>query len=325
MQRSACIATILLFAHASFAGLSPDAAFANPIIPTIIDQPETEAPVESEPAGAGDAVVLGPLLPAFVAAEPQAPAVTPDVEPEAQGNKATEHPPLASPAEAAETVETVETPSSSQAESAVVRSNDSLPLGSPSAPPFALEGDTREVAAPLQESWLVRTIVGLVAVIGLIVAVRFGLQWLEARTGGGSSAFASSARAPSGLVEVLARYTVSRGSKLLLLKIDSRILVVSQANGEMQTLSEITNPEEVASILLKTRDEEGETIANQFTKILRGLENDASVLDDPIAPLSPRRALVAAQERAIEEEPADPVDGVSALRNRLSRFGDLSA
>ena len=124
---------------------------------------------------------------------------------------------------------------------------------------------------------------------------------------------------------MLARYTVSRGSKLLLLKIDSRILVVSQANGEMQTLSEITNPEEVASILLKTRDEEGETIANQFTKILRGLENDASVLDDPIAPLSPRRALVAAQERAIEEEPADPVDGVSALRNRLSRFGDLSA
>src|SRR5262249_58619322 len=53
--------------------------------------------------------------------------------------------------------------------------------------------------------------------------------------------------------------------------------------GGMTTLWKITNPKEVASLLLKTRDEEGDTMARRFQSVLRGEEQNAAEVLDPSA------------------------------------------
>lgn len=202
-------------------------------------------------------------------------------------------------------------------------SSEDLPLGLPVQQSIFGEDDVAPSTQEADSSWILRTGVSLVAVIGLILGCRFALQWMAAKTGGGVG-MASTAKAPSGLVEVLARYPISRSNRLVLLKIDSRILVVSQTSSGMSTLSEITDPDEVASILIKSRDEEGESIASKFTTILRSLESDPATMEDVDGPVSPRRALVQAQDEA--EDFGEPgIDGAAALRNRLSRLGDISA
>jgi hypothetical protein len=76
------------------------------------------------------------------------------------------------------------------------------------------------------------------------------------------------------VLEVLGRYPVGRGANLVLLKLDRRVLLLCQLHGKggpqgaMSTLCEITDPEEVASILVKTRDAQGETLARKFQGVL---------------------------------------------------------
>jgi hypothetical protein len=94
----------------------------------------------------------------------------------------------------------------------------------------------------------------------------------------------------------------------VLLKVDRRVLLISQSSTRtggvgMQTLCEITDPEEVASILIKTRDDEEASKAKTFEKILR--ESD-------------RRTATVVQ-------PAVDLPGVSSLRQRLSRISGGAA
>ncbi len=110
----------------------------------------------------------------------------------------------------------------------------------------------------------------VLAALAGTVLVAFGAAAAARKLSGGRIGFASTARAPSGLVEVLARYPIAPRQHLLVLKLDRRVLVLSQSAGGrgqasgLSTLTEITDPEEVASILLKTRDDEGDSIAAKF-------------------------------------------------------------
>ena len=62
-------------------------------------------------------------------------------------------------------------------------------------------------------------------------------------------------RAPSGVLEVLGRYPAGRGTLLILLRLDRRVLLVAQSGGRtgtgMTTLCEIDDPASVASLLAK--------------------------------------------------------------------------
>ena len=90
---------------------------------------------------------------------------------------------------------------------------------------------------------IVRVGGALGAVVALLLVLRVMLRRLGGRlTGGGR---------PSGVVEVLARYPVARGQQLVLLKMCRRIVLLHQARTGMTTLSEVTDPDEVAALLAR--------------------------------------------------------------------------
>lgn len=105
-----------------------------------------------------------------------------------------------------------------------------------------------------------RTIGALALVLVLIAALRSAVL----RFGGPLA----KARAPSGIVEVLGRFPLSRGQTLLLLKVDRRILLLSQSGGSLSTLSEITDAEQVASLLQRLRHERGDSFTRQFERLV---------------------------------------------------------
>ncbi len=128
------------------------------------------------------------------------------------------------------------------------------------------------------EGWL-RTGLALAGVIGLLIVFRFVLVRAGRRRGLGG-ALGAGGRAPSGVLSVLGRYPIARGRSLVLLQLDTRVLLLDQSSDGFKTLSEITDEREVASILMKTRDEEGASQVARFNGMLREMESDPRTLDD---------------------------------------------
>lgn len=196
-----------------------------------------------------------------------------------------------------------------------------------------------EVAAPVKAGLsgsTVQTLASLAGVLALIAVVGLAVRLVSRRAGGLMAAIGAGGRAPSGLLEVLGRYPVGRGTTLILLKMDRRVLLLSQGGGgklggaTMTTLAEVTEPEDVASILLKVRDAEGDSMAKRFESMLSAeravgtvgtVGVQAGATGAGIAPgeiVKPRRAEVVAEVPAAPKTrhlPAKHVHG--ALRPRL--------
>ncbi len=122
-----------------------------------------------------------------------------------------------------------------------------------------------------------RTLAALAGVVGLIVLLAgIGRRIAKAR-GGLSAMMGPGGRAPSGVVFVLARYPLGRGQTLIMLKVERRVLLICRSHGRgvmgvgggaMTTLAEITDPEEVATIVMKMRENDGESIGSRFRSVL---------------------------------------------------------
>jgi len=153
-----------------------------------------------------------------------------------------------------------------------------IPLGAPrGSPPDRSPAHAREAGeesdAPLGDSGgagltssAVRTIGALTLVIGLILA----LAWAYRRVGGGRALGRFGARAPSGLVEVLARYPLAPRHTLIVLRFGQRVLLISQPGkgGEPATLCELDDPSEVAGVLEIVRESEGRSINARFREAI---------------------------------------------------------
>ncbi len=123
-------------------------------------------------------------------------------------------------------------------------------LGGPAAADEDPEGGPSPwLGAPWTE--LVRVAVGLGIVLALLVGTRAALRRLIDPLGSGGR--------PSGVISVLARYPVARGQQLLLLRVAGRIVLLHQSRQVMTPLSEVTDPDEVAS--LQARIEAGSRAA----------------------------------------------------------------
>lgn len=130
---------------------------------------------------------------------------------------------------------------------------------------------------PHAGSWL-RTGVSLALVLVLIAVLHQVFRHVSRRSTGLALTLGAGGRAPSGVLEVLGRYPVGRGQSLVLLRMDRRVLLLGQSQAGFTTLSEITDEDEVASLVLKTRDEEGESNAARFNDLLRRMENNPSLI-----------------------------------------------
>ncbi|MFN0133281.1 MAG: hypothetical protein ACKVW3_12245 [Phycisphaerales bacterium] len=141
------------------------------------------------------------------------------------------------------------------------------------ARPVAVNPASLRAADPASGSW--RLVGSLAVVITLALGVGVGLRVLAKRSPGLRAALGAGGRAPAGVVEVLGRYPVARGATLVLLRLDRRILLLSQSSGgrlglssSFSTLCEVADPDDVASLLVKTRDDEGESMSRRFQSLL---------------------------------------------------------
>ncbi len=205
----------------------------------------------------------------------------------------------------------------SEARRASTPSQEALPLGPATRRTQSPSDDAsqaRSGGALDGGAGVARTVLALGAVIGLILVLRFGVKRVAGSAGGLLSQLGPGGRAPSGLVTILGRYPVGRGQTLVLLKLDSRVLLMCQTAEGFRTLSEVTAPEEVASILVKTRDEDGESLASRFRGMLSAVERSGTDGDESSRwPTSPRQAWMNAEGH----EAVQPGSAVSALRRRL--------
>jgi flagellar biogenesis protein FliO len=149
----------------------------------------------------------------------------------------------------------------------------------------------------------------------------------------------SSTRAPAGILEMLGRYPVGRGQNLLLVKLDQRILLIGQTNGStgrggsgggLSTLAELTEPEDVASILMKVSESEESGPAGKFNRLLQqqgsaegrgGLSGVRSITQRMFG----RQDAVVWDERLLKDEAASTSavavqSGDAMLRDRLDRL-----
>jgi len=169
----------------------------------------------------------------------------------------------------------------------------------------------------------------LVLVIGLACLCAAVLRRAMAAQGG----LSGPARAPAGILEVLGRYPLSRGQGLVLLRVDRRVLLLSQQAGlrgagpGLATLAEFTDPEDVASILAKVQDAEGQSATARFRALLQAAERGEAEADVPSVeeavlrfPDDPRPA-----PEASGPVVRRPADAVSALRERIARMGGSGA
>ncbi len=175
------------------------------------------------------------------------------------------------PAATAVKSETVETPEPSMAASipleipipeSVVTASERQPLGQRTQ---AQATETQSFVGSGQTTMeAVKTAGALSLVLGLIFILQY---WLRKRSGG----WATGARRPSGVLEVLARFPVGRQQTLVLLKMDRRVLLLHQSAGAMTTLAEVNDPHEVASLISRVEaGSKDRDSGDPFSRILGG-------------------------------------------------------
>ena len=157
-----------------------------------------------------------------------------------------------------------------------------LPEGGAAASRFGAGGASAAAeratpAAPIEvgPGWW-RTAGALVMVVAVILLIAGFVRKLAGRSNGLMHALGAGGRAPSGLLQVLGRYPVGRGQTLILLRLDRRVLLLCQSVGAkgagMRTLCEVTDPDEVASLLLHAADAEGRSISAKFRDMVSGFD-----------------------------------------------------
>lgn len=152
--------------------------------------------------------------------------------------------------------------------------SESMPLGLPE-PVASSSGDNAsgETGKSLPAGTL-RTTLALGGVLLLIFALAWGFKRVARLSGGLAGQVGAGGRAPAGLVEVLARYPMGGRQTLVVIRFDRRVLLCSMTAGgrsgagAMTTLCELDSPEDVASVLVKARDESGESIARTFERAM---------------------------------------------------------
>lgn len=160
---------------------------------------------------------------------------------------------------------------------------ESQALGQPRAGERSTVKPTQRGPKSVDRGWATQTAVPLAIVLGAVIGGGVLVRKAARRWGGFGALVGPGGRSPAGLLEVLGRYPVGRGVTLVLLKLDSRVLLLSQSAGgrfgagaNFTTLAEVTQPEEVASILVRARDAEGDSMAEKFRGMLQRFDSAPS-------------------------------------------------
>lgn len=199
------------------------------------------------------------------------------------------------------------------------------PLGIPEIERKAI-GPVGQPAASPDAGWISSTALPLLFVLVLIMGGAWVFRRVARAQGGIASAIGAGGRAPAGVLSVLARYPVGGGVTLVLIQLDRRVLLVSHSPGSplrgrpgaMSTLCEVSDSDDVASILVRTQDERGESLTRRFNAVLSRMGGARDVetleIEDPIDHEIEGTIASPARGRDASGHQADP------LRERLARM-----
>ncbi|MBZ0173251.1 MAG: hypothetical protein K8E66_12780 [Phycisphaerales bacterium] len=163
---------------------------------------------------------------------------------------------------------------------------ESLPLGpaTDTGPAEVAPAETDPEQSAFELGGAARTVLSLGFVVGLAILAGAGAKKLSKGRGGLLGSLGPGGPSPSGVLEIMGRYPVGSGQTLVLLRLDRRLLLLHQTTGrrgaQMRTLCEVTDADEVASILLKTREAGDESVHAGFREAMHRLEREFSSLDD---------------------------------------------
>jgi flagellar biogenesis protein FliO len=153
-----------------------------------------------------------------------------------------------------------------------------------------------------------RVVLALGAVIGLMLLCRQMIKRSGAVMGAGER--------PSGVLEIMARYPVARGQHLVLIKLARRIILVHHSGGAMRTLSEISDGDEVASLLARMEAGANAKAAAKFRAALGEFQAEHDRVAAAPAP-SPAPATAAARLGPIGNRPATRAASPAALQPEI--------
>ncbi len=190
--------------------------------------------------------------------------------------------------------------------------------GKPTSRPSAKSAAARPTADGFEVK---RVLIALSIVIVLILALRwFGRKFFGVAGGGRSTR----------TIQVLSRSPLSPRQQVVLVRVGRRLLVLADSGGQMSTLSEITDPDEVAALIGQLQDDHADrvttTFGNLFGRMRAPFERQAAADEE-----ADGRAVVDAEElpsrgRRMDDERAtaaaanDPA--VESTRQELSGLMD---
>ncbi len=154
----------------------------------------------------------------------------------------------------------------------------SKPIGQPATRTTLIGASESNEGFAFVDQGYLQTMVALGGVLLLILGLGQVYKRLARSQGGLAGQLGAGGSAPSGIIEVIGRYPISKGMTLVVLKFDRRVLLLSHGasskgkggkSASMEVLCELTDPEDIASILLKSRSAEGNSIAQSFEQSLR--------------------------------------------------------
>lgn len=145
--------------------------------------------------------------------------------------------------------------------------------------------------------------------LALVLGLIFALRWLLKRS-------MNSAGLPgaTNVLQVLTRTPLAPRQQVLLLRVGRRLLVVADCNGQLNSLSELSDPDEVAALVGQLRDEKLGAASGAFGNLL-GRWRRATDTEDADAEQFPRVA-PDVPERPADERGDDP--SVESARTELS-------
>lgn len=245
-------------------------------------KPATETPAnpaasEPSPAKATPAKATKPTPPGPAeSAKPDPAVATPAVEPEPEDpllrllrdDLAAGSAPQPEPDAASDT-----TPPAAATTGPSTLARRDLPLGARAAG----EGEDDGAFADSTTEAIVRTGAALAMVIGVILIAAWILRRVAGSRPGLAAAIGAKSGSPAGLLEVLGRYPIGPRQSLLLVKFDRRVLLLSQSGSKasgarMDTVCELTEAEDVASVLMKVREHTGKSPAGLFREAMRSAD-----------------------------------------------------
>ncbi|CAN5863303.1 hypothetical protein BH11PLA1_BH11PLA1_09840 [soil metagenome] len=182
----------------------------------------------------------------------------------------------------------------------------------------------RRALGAAKDSSALGSLAGMALPLGVVLGIMvLCVAVLKRAMRGGTSlasALGAGGKAPAGIIDVLGRFPVAKGQLLVLVKVDRRVLLLGHsaptrgsghAGGGFTTLCEMTDPEEVASLL--QRAEASTAVTAPFASLLRRQADEPDDSDGvtEVKPMMPRvsiaRAISAVLQRPLPRPIPAPV------------------